>query len=165
MLFSTMDDLDQHRKKRLELLIASPPYNGDRTAFIARSGLTKGRISQLLDPKEAFGERAGMRLAENLGLPDTRWFDKGAVGDLGAWPFVQLKAEQVMTLHPDDLATVEKVALDLLRRAQKAGSVQPVSAENAAGKGGEMSSLVPTPKGIKAHGNHPPVSKKAGTRR
>jgi hypothetical protein len=119
MLSSTMDDLDQHRKKRLELLIASPPYNGDRTAFIAKSGLTKGRISQLLDPAEAFGERAGMSLAEKLGLPDPRWFDKGVVGDASAWPFVVLKADELLTLHADDLATVEKVALDLLHRSQK----------------------------------------------
>ena len=131
MLSSTMDDLDQHRKKRLELLIASPPYNGDRTAFIAKSGLTKGRISQLLDPKEAFGERAGMRLAENLGLPDSRWFDKGVVGDASAWPFVELKADQLLTLHPDDLATVEKVALDLLKRSQKTTPSLTSEDENA----------------------------------
>jgi hypothetical protein len=131
MLSSTMDDLDQHRKKRLELLIASPPYNGDRTAFIAKSGLTKGRVSQLLDPEEAFGERAGMRLAETLGLPDTRWFDKGAMGEAGAWPFVELKADQLLTLHPDDLATVEKVALDLLHRTHKTAPTVSSEDENA----------------------------------
>lgn len=131
MLSSTMDDLDQHRKKRLELLIASPPYNGDRTAFIAKSGLSKGRVSQLLDPKEAFGERAGMRLAETLRLPDPRWFDKGAIGDAGAWPFLVLKPDELLTLHPDDLAAVEQIALNLLRRGQKTESSISSGGENA----------------------------------
>src|SRR5690606_18803687 len=39
-------------------------------------GVSKGRISQLLDPKEIFGERAGMNLAEALGLPDVRYFER-----------------------------------------------------------------------------------------
>jgi hypothetical protein len=113
MISSTMDDLDQHRKKRLELLIASPPYNGDRTAFIAKSKLTKGRISQLLDPKETFGELAAMRLAEKLGLP-TRWFDEGASSSGEMWPFELLTPEQAKNLSPKALETVEKLALSLL---------------------------------------------------
>ena len=110
-----MDNLDQHRKKRLEQLIAAPPYNGDRTAFIKKAKLTKGRISQLLDPKEAFGERAAKSMALSLGLSDTRWFDKGLIEETTPWPFIKLTPEEVLSLSPEHLATVEKVASDLLK--------------------------------------------------
>jgi transcriptional regulator with XRE-family HTH domain len=99
---------------------------------------------------------------------DPEWLatGEGKMQSERTWPFVELKAEQLLTLHPDDLATVEKVALDLWNRAKKPAPSKPVRAENAAGKGGEeMSSFVSTPKEFKAHGNHPPVSKKAGNRR
>lgn len=44
---------------------------GDRSLLMARTGLSKGRISQLLDPKEPFGEKAAQTLAQKLGLrPD-----------------------------------------------------------------------------------------------
>jgi hypothetical protein len=46
---------------------------GDRAALIERSGLTKGRISQML--AEGFGERAGRDLAQRLGLP-AEFFDR-----------------------------------------------------------------------------------------
>lgn len=44
-------------------------YRGDRARLINDTGLTKGRIAQLFDPKEPFGEVAARRLAEALGLP------------------------------------------------------------------------------------------------
>lgn len=75
-----------------------------------------------------------------------------------------LSPDQVYDLMIARLKDVEKLADALFRLTKKGGAVQPVSAENA-DKGGEFSSLVPTPKGIKAHGNHPPVSKKTGTSR
>lgn len=46
-----------------------PPMKGDREALIRKSGLTKGRISQLFDPEQQFGERAARSLAASLGLP------------------------------------------------------------------------------------------------
>lgn len=45
------------------------PCKGDREALIRKSGLTKGRISQLFDPNQQFGERAAASLADRLGLP------------------------------------------------------------------------------------------------
>lgn len=41
---------------------------GDRERLEQKSGLSKGRISQLFDPKQAFGERAAENLAIRLGL-------------------------------------------------------------------------------------------------
>lgn len=47
------------------------------------TGLTKGRISQLLDDNEPFGEAAARRLEQSLRLPD-RFFD--AEGQAGYSP-------------------------------------------------------------------------------
>jgi len=44
-------------------------FGGDRGAFLQKSGLTKGRLSQLLDPSEPFGDVAARNLAERLELP------------------------------------------------------------------------------------------------
>lgn len=66
--------MDQQRKDRLRQLIATR-FGGDRAAFGAAAGLTKGRVSQLLDPDEPFGERAAASLTEKLALPD-RWFEQ-----------------------------------------------------------------------------------------
>lgn len=74
--------MDSHRKARLALLLQKR-YNGDRAAFGRESGLTKGRISQLLDPDEPFGERAAASLVSKLSLTD-HWFDLGAGNVSGA---------------------------------------------------------------------------------
>ena len=44
-------------------------FKGDRGALLKKSGLTKGRLSQLLDPNEPFGDVAARNLAERLELP------------------------------------------------------------------------------------------------
>lgn len=44
------------------------PCKGDREALIRKSGLTKGRVSQLFDPGQRFGEQAAENLAQRLGL-------------------------------------------------------------------------------------------------
>lgn len=43
-------------------------FKGDRGAFLKKSGLTKGRLSQLLDPDEPFGDVAARNLAARLEL-------------------------------------------------------------------------------------------------
>lgn len=70
--------MDAHRKTRLALLLQER-FGGDRGALIAATGLSKGRIAQLLDVKnvgEPFGERAATNLAAKIGLKDERWFDR-----------------------------------------------------------------------------------------
>lgn len=58
------------RRARLTHLFETT-FKGDRAKFMKATGLTKGRITQLFDPKEPFGELAARRLAEQLGLrPD-----------------------------------------------------------------------------------------------
>jgi hypothetical protein len=62
------------RTKRLGELLASPRFNGDRTALYQAAGITKGRLSQLFDPIEPFGDVAAKNLCDALGLPQG-WFD------------------------------------------------------------------------------------------
>lgn len=65
------------RQRFLELL--KGPFKGDRAAFATASGLTNGRITQLLDPNEPFGDTAARRLIERLGLP-ADYFDPPMAG-------------------------------------------------------------------------------------
>ena len=44
-------------------------FKGDRGHFLKKSGLSKGRLSQLLDPNEPFGDVAARNLADRLELP------------------------------------------------------------------------------------------------
>lgn len=61
------------RRQKLRLLIADR-YKGDRGAFLRDSGITKGRLSQLLDPDQPFGDVAARNLEERLRL-DPGFFD------------------------------------------------------------------------------------------
>lgn len=56
------------RRSKLRHLL-DVQFKGDRGLFLKRSGLTKGRLSQLLDPNEPFGDVAARNLAERLQLP------------------------------------------------------------------------------------------------
>jgi len=50
-------------------------FKGDRGLFLKKSGLSKGRFSQLLDPNEPFGDVAARNLADRLELPNG-YFDQ-----------------------------------------------------------------------------------------
>lgn len=71
-----MDNLTKHRKDRLRALIEGKPYAGNQAEFGRKAGLTKARITQLLNPDEPFGERAAERLCAKLEL-SPRWFEQG----------------------------------------------------------------------------------------
>jgi hypothetical protein len=71
-----MDSLTKHRKARLLALIEGAPYRGNQQVFAMRAGLSKGRISQMLDPDESFGERSARALAGKLKLSE-RYFEDG----------------------------------------------------------------------------------------
>lgn len=71
-----MDDITQHRKSRLRALIDSPAYGGSQASFAKAAGLTEGRVSQLLDPNQSFGERSARNIASELRLGD-RYFEEG----------------------------------------------------------------------------------------
>lgn len=80
-------NMDDHRKSRLAHLLATR-YKGDRGALINESGLSKGRISQLLDPALPFGERAARELERKLGLAEG-WFERKAVENTEPAPAVK----------------------------------------------------------------------------
>lgn len=56
------------RRQKLRLLI-SDRYKGDRGAFLKDADITKGRLSQLLDPELPFGDVAARNLETRLELP------------------------------------------------------------------------------------------------
>jgi hypothetical protein len=55
------------RRRALEHCLAVK-FKGERSALIARSGVTEGRISQML--ADGFGERAARKLESALGLKE-----------------------------------------------------------------------------------------------
>jgi hypothetical protein len=61
------------RRQKLQALL-DDRFKGDRGAFLSATGLTKGRLSQLLDPKEPFGDVAARNLEERLHL-EAGFFD------------------------------------------------------------------------------------------
>lgn len=61
--------MDDERRARLIAWFQGPPFKGDRAKFIERSKYTKGRVTQLFDPKEPFGEKAAREVERRLALP------------------------------------------------------------------------------------------------
>lgn len=118
---------DSERRNRFIRYFNGPPLHGDRQRLIARSRLTEGRISQLFDPKEAFGERAAGNLAERLGLERTAFLrdavgaeteapaaQRGVAHDLSAPPvtFFPTRIEWRVVMGGDPLP--ESFALEML---------------------------------------------------
>lgn len=59
------------RRARFIAYFQGGPLKGSREKLMQRTGLTKGRVSQLFDEGQPFGELAARNLAEKLGLaPD-----------------------------------------------------------------------------------------------
>jgi len=79
--------MDSTRATRLNQLLTSR-YNGDRAKLILESGLSKGRISQLLDKTQVFGERAARDLERKLGLPNA-WLDAQDVANTEPAPAIR----------------------------------------------------------------------------
>jgi SOS-response transcriptional repressor LexA len=80
-------NMDATRKSRLQKLITGR-YAGVQDNLAKAAGLSKGRISQLLDPDQRFGESAARTLEAKLLLPE-RWFDAPEVENTTAAPDIQ----------------------------------------------------------------------------
>ena len=63
---------DAPRKARLNYLIKNDYETAGK--FVAATRIGKARVSQMCSPNHAFGEKAGITLAEKLELPE-RWFE------------------------------------------------------------------------------------------
>ena len=61
------------RRHKLQELI-KVRFGGDRRRFLEETGLTKGRLSQLLDPDTPFGDNAARNLESRLHL-EPGYFD------------------------------------------------------------------------------------------
>lgn len=88
------------RRTRFLRYFNEGPLKGSREALIRRTGLTKGRISQLFDEAEPFGERAASGLAEKLGLPPD-YFERDQPNHV--YPLVaSVPGGQVLALSADE---------------------------------------------------------------
>jgi hypothetical protein len=65
--------MDALRRQKLRHLLDTR-FAGDRGRLLKASGMSKGRLSQLLDDTERFGETAARNLEERLAL-DPGYFD------------------------------------------------------------------------------------------
>ena len=91
------------RRSKLRHLL-DVKFKGDRSAFLRASGLTKGRLSQLLDPEQPFGDVAAKNLCQRLHLP-AGYFDamdaetlRWAVAFDGLPPEVKAKWSELVEL-------------------------------------------------------------------
>jgi hypothetical protein len=57
------------RRLRLKKLLESPRFAGNKTKLWREAGISSGRLTQLLDEAEPFGDLAATNLATALGLP------------------------------------------------------------------------------------------------
>lgn len=93
--------MKEYRRARfIELL--KTRFKGDRAELAKAAKLTNGRLTQLLDPEEPFGDTAARRLVDKLGLP-AGYFDHANVDIPLPMPSVEAlkKAEEwdKMTAH------------------------------------------------------------------
>ncbi len=87
-----MDDAE--RREFFVKWFNGPPMKGDREALIRKSGLTKGRISQLFKPDQQFGERAARSLAISLGL-SPEFFNTPVESNFNAAEFTPVRRADV----------------------------------------------------------------------
>jgi hypothetical protein len=75
-MFSIHLFMDAERRARFVKYFAGRPLMGDRAKLMAKTGYTKGRVAQLFDEKQPFGQKAARNLADKLGLPPD-YFERG----------------------------------------------------------------------------------------
>lgn len=103
--------MDKERRSRFKSYFSGPPLRGDRAKLMDKTGLSKGRVTQLLDDDEPFGERAAANLAVKLGLPLDAFERESPVSvaftsDSGPLP-------SDATYHPSELPLTLGVSQDL----------------------------------------------------
>lgn len=107
-------------QKRRERFVAyfNGALRGSREALIRRTGLSKGRVSQLFDPEQPFGEKAAASLAERLGLrSDFFESDHATASPNGGMEGATLQAQEMSppryrvlpTIRWEDLMTREEL--------------------------------------------------------
>lgn len=105
-------NVKEFRRARFQELLDTR-FKGDRKALMRATGLTKGRVSQLLDPTEPFGDNAAHRLVQKLALPPG-YFDQPPSVDISL-PLSN-DALQVAVAY-EKMTPAEKMRLDRLMAA------------------------------------------------
>jgi len=126
---------DEARRRRF-LAYFNTALGGDRQRLIARTGYTKGRISQLFDKDQPFGEKAAASVASRLGLPED-YFEQPLAAkatepqpatDTG-WPFQLFSRTVWEALTERQRGAVEAMALQMIRSFWSAPPTPPPGAE------------------------------------
>lgn len=78
-LFRLAHTMDNTRRENLRRLIRDA-FGDSRARFYKLTKMSKGRLSQLLDPEQRFGELAAKNLVKRLGL-DSGFFERDLSGD------------------------------------------------------------------------------------
>ena len=132
------------RREWLRILIRDH-FGGSRARLIKKSGLTSGRIAQLLDEDQPFGELAAKSLALRLGL-DPGFFERqpgsmttyaapAPAPALHANPFAAEVAERLAALHGRSPAVFRRTYMELsevLTRAEEGLESAPAAPAHAA---------------------------------
>lgn len=79
--FSSIDCVTKDARRLRFAAYFRERFGDDRAKFMRATGLTKGRVTQLFDDNEPFGELAASRLAHKLGLPPDYFERDHASGD------------------------------------------------------------------------------------
>lgn len=145
-----MDERTRTRKRRLKELIDEKPFLGNQAAFAEHVGLSKGRITQLLDQNDSFGELAARKLALTLMLPSD-YFDSQ-----------EEPARTPQASERDRLATALEVLTKVLQGAEESVlmAVKPLLAAmaddpaNAKNKSALILKLLDTPRDNSSVGSH-----------
>jgi hypothetical protein len=133
------------RRSRFVAYFAGKPFWGDRGKLIAKTGYSKGRIAQLFDEDQAFGERAARSLAERLGLdPDYFERDFGATTNAPAArsPLAELAAEMISELSVADQRRAYAVLVSSINRWQQEQNL-PTSVDDEAPRLGPPPNVKP----------------------
>lgn len=124
-----IDDVRDYRRAQFKELLKTR-FGGSRAKLAEEAGISNARITQLLDPKEAFGDTAVRRLVEKLGLPKD-YFELTGV-DI---PLPLPSAEALkIAIAWDQMSPQERARLDNLMAA--ALDLGPSSTTDAGGLSG-----------------------------
>jgi hypothetical protein len=101
---------DADRRRRFSEWFAGPPLRGDRAKLMQQAEISKGRVTQLLDPGEAFGELTARRLARKLGLREDYF-----TASEDEWPFQTIPRERFEGLTERQKGMIEQAMKNALR--------------------------------------------------
>lgn len=117
---------DDKRRRRF-MAYFDVAFKGDRARFMQKTKFSPGRVSQLFDDRQPFGEKAARSLAERLGL-DHEYFERDVpspAGDAASDPLAAVLLEEFGSDAQRSLAAARRLrtlADQLESRAAGGGS-------------------------------------------